>query len=189
MIRMSLLEGMATFAAVVRTGGFTAAARDLGLSKQTVSDQIAKLEERLGVRLLERTTRRVRPTEDGARYYDHCAAIVERAEEAVRELQDRSTEPTGLLRIASTVTFYPAYFLTLLGIAKGAGALVLILPGTPEWLKNWVYGGVVIELLSAFYSYHAAGEDFVESLPPLAFLAVALTSFVSGQRTRALRQL
>ncbi|MEO1171523.1 MAG: LysR family transcriptional regulator, partial [Myxococcota bacterium] len=68
---------MVTFAAVVRSGGFTAAARELGISKQTVSDQIGSLEESLGVRLLERTTRRVRATEAGERYYARCLVVVE----------------------------------------------------------------------------------------------------------------
>jgi DNA-binding transcriptional LysR family regulator len=96
---------MVAFAAVVRNGGFTAAARELGASKQGLSDQVARLEAALGVRLLERTTRRVRPTEAGERYYARCAAIVEQAEAANREIQAGLAEPTGTLRIASTVTF------------------------------------------------------------------------------------
>jgi DNA-binding transcriptional LysR family regulator len=99
------LAYMVAFAAVVRHGGFTAAARQLGASKQGLSDQVARLEAALGVRLLERTTRRVRPTEAGERYYARCAAIVELAEEANREVQAGLAEPTGTLRVASTVTF------------------------------------------------------------------------------------
>ncbi|MEL6760014.1 MAG: LysR family transcriptional regulator [Myxococcota bacterium] len=113
MTRPSNLDSMATFAAVVRCGGFTAAARELGVSKQTVSHQIGTLEEHLGVRLLERTTRQVRPTEAGERYYARCVVVVEQAEEARREVQDRLAEPTGLLRIASTVTFGEMYLLDL----------------------------------------------------------------------------
>jgi hypothetical protein len=59
---------MILFAIVVREGSFTRAARQLGITKQTVSERIAKLEERLGVRLLERTTRRLRVTDPGAIY-------------------------------------------------------------------------------------------------------------------------
>ncbi|MEO1480590.1 MAG: LysR family transcriptional regulator [Myxococcota bacterium] len=111
MTRRPNLESMVTFAAVVRSGGFTAAARELGISKQTVSDQIGSLEESLGVRLLERTTRRVRATEAGERYYARCLVVVEAAEEARREVQDNLAEPAGLLRIASTVTFGEVYLL------------------------------------------------------------------------------
>ncbi len=98
-------DTMAAFTAVVRSGGFTAAARQLGVSKQGLSDQVTRLETSLGVRLLERTTRRVRPTEAGERYFARCVAILEQAEEANRELQAGLVEPTGQLRLASTVTF------------------------------------------------------------------------------------
>ena len=59
---------MILFATVVREGGFTAAARVLHITKQSVSDRVGRLERSLGVRLLERTTRRVRPTEVGVAY-------------------------------------------------------------------------------------------------------------------------
>lgn len=105
---------MATFAAVVRCGGFTAAARELGMSKQNISEQIGKLEESLGVRLLQRTTRRVGTTEAGERYYTRCALVVAQAEEARREVQDGLAEPIGLLRVASTVTFGEAYLVDVI---------------------------------------------------------------------------
>ena len=121
---------MATFAAVVSAGGFTAAARELKISKQTVSDQVARLETSLGVRLLERTTRKIRPTEAGMRFSEHCVAIVERAEEAQREAQNRNAEPTGALRIASTVTFGELYLIDVVA----------------EFLRDWprVHAEVVL---------------------------------------------
>lgn len=106
---MPRLDEMGVFATVVRSGGFTAAARALGASKQAVSDQIARLEESLGTRLLERTTRRVRPTEAGARLYRHCLVILEQADEGVRAVQEGLAEPVGMLRIASTTTFGEVY--------------------------------------------------------------------------------
>ncbi len=96
---------MVLFAAVVREGGFTSAARLLGLSKQTVSERVAKLEARLGVRLLERTTRRLRTTEPGAAYYARCAAIASQIEDANREVQSGHDEPVGLLRVSAPVLY------------------------------------------------------------------------------------
>jgi DNA-binding transcriptional LysR family regulator len=96
---------MLLFAAVVREGGFTRAARGLGLTKQTVSERIAKLEERLGVRLLERTTRRLRTTDAGATYYERCAVIAAQIEEANAEVQRRQAEPVGLLRVSAPVLY------------------------------------------------------------------------------------
>jgi DNA-binding transcriptional LysR family regulator len=102
---MAPFELMAGFAAVVRAGGFTAAAASLGTSKQTLSDQVARLEAQLGVRLLDRSTRRVRVTEIGERYYQQCEAMIATAAAAQRELQESLRAPSGLLRVASTVTF------------------------------------------------------------------------------------
>jgi DNA-binding transcriptional LysR family regulator len=96
---------MVLFAAVVREGGFTRAAAKLGLSKQTVSERIGKLEARLGARLLERTTRRLRPTDAGAVYYERCAAIAAQIDEANAEVQRRQAEPVGLLRLSAPVLF------------------------------------------------------------------------------------
>ncbi|MBL8682487.1 MAG: LysR family transcriptional regulator [Myxococcales bacterium] len=92
---------MLVFATVVREGGFTRAARRLGVTKQTVSERIARLEGALEVRLLERSTRRVRPTDIGAAYYARCAAIAAQIEEANNEVTQRTSEPVGLLRVSS----------------------------------------------------------------------------------------
>jgi len=96
---------MMLFTAVVREGSFTRAAKKLGVTKQSASDRVAKLEARLGVRLLERTTRVVRPTDVGAAYYERCGAIAAQIEEANREVFDRQSEPGGLLRISAPYLF------------------------------------------------------------------------------------
>lgn len=99
------LEEMVVFARVVETGGFTTAAHDLGLSKATVSKQVARLEERLGARLLNRTTRRLHLTDAGQTYYDGSARIladVEEVERAVAQLQSR---PSGVLKVSCPVSF------------------------------------------------------------------------------------
>ncbi|WP_163998752.1 LysR family transcriptional regulator [Pyxidicoccus caerfyrddinensis] len=102
---------MMLFAAVVREESFTRAARQLGITKQTVSERISKLEEQLGVRLLERTTRRLRVTGAGATYYERCAAIAAQIDEANSEVQQRQAEPVGLLRVSSPM-LYGRRFLT-----------------------------------------------------------------------------
>lgn len=96
---------MLLFAAVVREGGFTRAAARLGITKQTVSERIAKLEERLGVRLLERTTRKLRVTDTGASYYERCAAIAQQIDAANDEVLERRSEPMGRLRVSAPVLY------------------------------------------------------------------------------------
>ncbi len=70
--RMDHLRAMAVFARVVETESFSGAARDLGLSKSAVSKQVGRLEDRMGLRLLNRTTRRLSLTEAGAAFYEGC---------------------------------------------------------------------------------------------------------------------
>lgn len=100
---------MLLFANVVAEGSFTAAGRAQGISKQTVSARIAQLEEQLGLRLLERTTRRLRPTEAGARYYERCRAIATQIEDANREVQQQQAEPSGLLRVSAPTLYGRRY--------------------------------------------------------------------------------
>lgn len=102
------------FVEVVERGGFTAAATARGASKQSVSDRIAKLERALGVRLLERTTRRVRLTDAGARYHARCASLAGQIAEANDEMRGLTTEPRGRLRVSVPVIFGRRYVMPIL---------------------------------------------------------------------------
>ncbi len=99
------LEGMSVYAAVVDAGTFTGAARQLRLSKGAVSQQIQKLEDRLGVRLLNRTTRRLSLTDEGRAFYDHCRRILDEARDAVDALDSLGTQPRGVLRVNAPMSF------------------------------------------------------------------------------------
>lgn len=96
---------MVLFAAVVREGSFTRAARRLGITKQTVSERIAKLEAESRVRLLERTTRSLRLTDAGEAYAQRCALIAAQIDEANAELSRRQSEPVGALRVSAPVLY------------------------------------------------------------------------------------
>ena len=91
------------FTKVAEAGSFTGAARLLGLPKSTVSRKISQMEARLGVRLLQRTTRSVKLTELGAAHYERCARIVTEAEEAERAIHAGADAPRGLLRVSAPV--------------------------------------------------------------------------------------
>lgn len=99
------LNEMAIFAHVVEAGSFTGAAKNLGLPKSTVSRKITQLEERLGVRLIQRTTRSLRLTDTGSAYYNHCARILSEIEEANIAVTQMQSTPTGTLRITAPVLF------------------------------------------------------------------------------------
>jgi DNA-binding transcriptional LysR family regulator len=95
------LEDMRLFAAVAAARSFTAAARSLGMPKQTVSRRISELEDSLDVRLLHRTTRRLHLTDVGAAYAERCAEIVRQADEANRAVTEAAAAPRGVLRVTA----------------------------------------------------------------------------------------
>ncbi|HEX9447276.1 MAG TPA: LysR family transcriptional regulator, partial [Dongiaceae bacterium] len=100
---MQDLNDLFFFAEVVAHGGFAAAGRALRQPKSKLSRRVAQLEERLGVRLIERSSRRFRVTEIGQSYYAHCRtalAEVARAEAAVAQAQ---AEPKGLIRVSCPI--------------------------------------------------------------------------------------
>ncbi|MEH6449479.1 MAG: LysR family transcriptional regulator [Oleispira sp.] len=99
------LNEMAIFVRVVESGSFTGAAKALGLPKSTVSRKITQLEERLGVRLIQRTTRSLSLTDTGSAYHAHCARILAEIEEANIAVTQMQTTPTGTLRITAPVLF------------------------------------------------------------------------------------
>ena len=96
---------MKVFAAVVDAGSFTAGADVLGMSKAAVSRHVAELEERLGVRLLHRTTRRLSPTTEGEIFHARCRELLGNLDEAEAEISSRVGEATGLLKLNVPVTF------------------------------------------------------------------------------------
>ncbi len=96
-----LLDDMLLFTEVVSAGAITAAAERLGLRKSTVSRRLAALEERLGTRLLERNTRRLRLTEVGREYHAHCARLVAEARAVNQALSEARSTPHGTLRVAT----------------------------------------------------------------------------------------
>ena len=101
---MQDLNDLLYFAEVVDRGGFAAAGRSLNLPKSKLSRRVAELEERLGVRLLHRTTRKLSLTAAGEIYHRHCIAMREQAEAADEAVARVQTEPRGTVRISCPVT-------------------------------------------------------------------------------------
>lgn len=100
---MQDLNDLYYFAKVVEAGGFAAAGRLLGIPKSRLSRRVAELEERLGARLLQRTTRQLKLTAVGERYLSHCQAMLLQAEMADEAVASMSSEPRGRLRVSCPV--------------------------------------------------------------------------------------
>lgn len=97
---MDRFAGMTTFTTVVNSGSFAGAARRLNLSPAAVTKQIQSIEERLGARLLNRSTRNISLTEEGAAYYDRCAHILAEITEAESVIREMRSTPRGKLRLS-----------------------------------------------------------------------------------------
>lgn len=140
---MDRLTELEAFTAVVEKGGFTGAARSLGVSKSAVSKHVSSLEGRLGVQLLTRTTRRVNPTEVGMLYYERARSILSSAAEADQMVTAMQEDPRGVLRIAASSDF-------------GARILAPVLEG---FLQR--YGEVAVEvvLTDGYVEMQAEGYD------------------------------
>lgn len=102
---MENLSDIAVFVEVVKADSFTTAASELELSRSVVSKYITRLEQRLGVRLLNRTTRRLSLTEAGQRFYEQCQQALTQLENAEGEIHAMQAEPKGLLRISAPSSF------------------------------------------------------------------------------------
>lgn len=96
---MDRFESLRLFTRIVELGSFTRAAGALDMPRATATYVIKELEDRLGTRLLERTTRQVRPTLDGQAFYERCAAILNDLEEAEAALSPMAANPQGVLRL------------------------------------------------------------------------------------------
>lgn len=108
------LEGVTVFTCVVAKGSFTAAARHLNHSTSYISKEVSRLERRLGVRLLNRSTRKISLTDSGRTYYEYCRQIVADAEEAERSISAQHDVPHGSMKISAPISFGHLYLAELL---------------------------------------------------------------------------
>jgi DNA-binding transcriptional LysR family regulator len=111
---MEDLNDLVIFAKIVELRSFSAAARSLGMPKSNVSYRMTRLEERLGVRLLQRTTRSLSVTSAGDLYYQHCKTIAQKAEEASAAIHNIQAHPRGVLRISFPIAFGQIFVVPLI---------------------------------------------------------------------------
>ncbi len=134
---------MAIFAKVVEEESFSGAARSMRLTPSAVSKQISRLEDRLGARLLNRTTRRLSTTEEGAAFYQSCVRILDEIEEAETAVSRLHSAPRGTLRVNC-------------GVAFGRHQIT---PLIPEFLSRYPELGVEITQTDALVDLVEEGAD------------------------------
>ncbi|MCB4767297.1 LysR family transcriptional regulator [Ancylobacter sp. Lp-2] len=137
---MDRFDAMRVFTRIVERRSFTKAAEDLGLPRSSVTDAVKGLEVRLGVRLLQRTTRQVSPTLDGEAYYQRCLALIADLEDA--EGAFAGAKPSGLVRVD----------------VHGTQARHFLLPGLPRFLDT--YPGIRLHIGEAHQALDMVREGF-----------------------------
>ena len=152
MSRLPDMEGMAIFAKIVETRGITAAAAELGLSAPTVSKALARLEQRLGSRLLNRTSRRFALTDAGHTLAERAARLLADAEAAQDALLAQSATPRGVVRLAAPMSF------GLSGVA----------PILPDFLERYSEVSVDLHLSDALVDVIGDGFDIALRIGELA---------------------
>jgi DNA-binding transcriptional LysR family regulator len=150
--KMTDLNDLQFFFHVSQAQSFTEAARRLDVPKSTVSRAITRLEQRLGIRLLERTTRRVGLTEAGELYLNHCERVLGEAEQAEVAIGTMLAKPRGLLRIAAPVPF-----------ARG-----ILGPSLGAFLNCYPELRVHLEILNAATSLRQGNFDVIIHPGPMA---------------------
>lgn len=151
---MDRLNEMQAFVTVVDQGGFTDAARKLSVSKSAVSKHVASLEERLGARLLNRTTRRVSPTEIGLAFYDRAIRVLAEAEDAEAMVSSMQDAPRGELRVSAPVS---------LGLRRIAPAIAGFLRTFPDISVHMVLDDRFVELVSEGFDVAIRVGDLPDS--------------------------
>lgn len=142
---------VAVFVKVVQAGSFSAAARFLGLPTSTVSNRVAMLEKRLGVTLLQRTTRRLHLTEAGQVYYEHASAGLVHMFDAEAAMAEAVGEPCGLLRITAPVDVGDQILSSILG----------------QMRSQWPKVDVELVLMNRYVDLVAEGVDVAIRTGPL----------------------
>lgn len=113
-MEINRIGDIAAFVAVVKAGSYTRAASTLGLTRSAVGKSIVRLESRLGVRLLNRTTRRLSLTDEGRIMFDRCRQILDDLEEVDATMAMRRVRPTGTLKLSAPLSFGQRHILPVL---------------------------------------------------------------------------
>jgi DNA-binding transcriptional LysR family regulator len=172
-------DGLAIFVRVIDAGSLSRAASELGVTKSTVSDAIRRLEQRLGVRLLERTTRRLAPTPAGQACYERARNALAEALSAAADATALHNAPAGLLRVAAPEIFTPRHIVPLLPkfLASYPGLQIEFVEGVPA--VDLIEAKIDIALR---VTASPADNLIVRSLGPSPVIIVASPDYLASHR-------
>ncbi|WP_428697338.1 LysR family transcriptional regulator [Stappia sp.] len=166
---MDQLTALRVFRQVVEGGAFAAAARKLRLSPAAVSKNVGELEAHLGVRLLNRTTRRMSLTEAGTRYYQQVSRILDDLEDADGSMQPLSHSPSGLLRVSAPMS---------LSLVRFSGAVVRFMQAYPDLSLDLQLDDRRVDIVKDGFDLAIRGSDRLEDSSLVARRIMALRHVV-----------
>lgn len=160
---MNDLNDLFYFAKIVEHGSLSAASAELGVAKSVLSEHLSRLEARLGVRLLQRNTRRLQITDVGARYYQRCRAVLVEVERANSVIDDARGTPRGVVRVTSPVNF----------------AQTILAPLLVDFMLAYPEVEVVLDMTNREVDVIADGYDVALRIAPgIRASSLAVRSFV-----------
>ncbi|SDU92185.1 LysR family transcriptional regulator [Pseudomonas mucidolens] len=163
---MNPFEDMRLFCQVMESGSFTAAAEQLGLSKQFISRRLIQLEDRLGVRLLNRSTRRLDVTPLGQSYYESALRLLSEVEQVEQGISGQNSEPRGTIRLSAPLSFAMAHLGCLL----------------PRFLQRYPQVSVEVDLSDRPVDLISEGYDLVLRIGTLEDSTLIARRIASIQR-------
>lgn len=182
---MDRIAGIQLFIRVAETGSFSKAAEDLGISQPTATKAVAAIEERLGARLLHRSTRGVTPTEVGALYYEKCKLIARELEDADNLATLLQSEVGGQLRISTSVAFGRRVLVPLVLRYMQQHAGVTIDLSFDDRYVNLVEQGVDLAIRMGRLADSSLGARYLGTNPWLMVAAPAYLAAHGAPRTPA----
>jgi DNA-binding transcriptional LysR family regulator len=171
---MNLLEGIRVFVRVAQCGSFSAAAREFGMTQPNVSKLVAALETHLGVRLFNRSTRRLRLTEEGLTYLGLGQKILDSVAEADAEVGRARGEPSGLVRLGSPYAFARRYLVPHIGRLLARHRQLRIEVISSDQLDNLVEHGLDLAIRFG----NVSGDVVARRVGTVARVAVAAPSYL-----------
>lgn len=177
---METLANLESFIRSAECGGFSAAARRLGLTPAAVSRNVAMLERNLGVRLFQRSTRSLTLTEDGERFLASVVGGVESIQSAIADVTTHAGKPAGVLKVSMALTFGLDYVLPL---------LPAFMQRYPDVVPDWRFENRAVDLIAeGFDAAIGGGMELApgvvtRELAPLHIIAVASPEYLQGCRS------
>lgn len=174
------IEAYAAFARLMELGSFSAAGRQLGISQSTVSKHVAGLENKLGVQLFTRTTRRISPTPEAAKIYEHVQRMLDAVDTTHALVKGQEPEATGLLRLALPDSLGRSLMFPLLRSFMNAHPMISVDAILTDQWKDIVAEGLELAVTTATPS---EGSLIMRTIRVFEWWVVAAPAYLSAQGT------